>query len=72
MQYKIGSRRYALSGLPISVTHSIFVDTEREGYLHGVGADQEKLRIKFESFWNAPQDDGSRIRVDSIEAVLKE
>ncbi len=69
MEYKIKSRRYTEDGSPISTQHSIIVDTEKDVRYEGIDTN-ETLQERFESLWNTPQeDDGSRIRVTSIETI---
>ena len=66
MEYKITARRYSESGTPICAEHSTVVDTEKAEYLEGAGTEKEVCK-RYESFWNVPQEDNSRIKVDSIE-----
>ena len=71
MECKVVSRRYDISGNPLNVEHTMTVNTSKDDYLKGV-VTTEDLKSKFESFWNAPQRDGSRIKVDSIDMIFSE
>ena len=69
MEYKITATRYSKSGEAMSAEHSTVVNTESEEYLEGVNTKDDVCEA-FESYWNVPQDDGSKIKVDLVERVL--
>ena len=69
-KYNVIATRYSADGKPVSASHSTVIDTQWKEYV-GATSVAEISKI-FERTLNVPQENGSRIRVDNIEALVDE